>query len=395
MNKLFAKPMFPILGVLLLLFVYGLFDQAVIHCGLGSDCAAIKASNAFGLPIKREDKLFDKLKTDLDTNEKSLEEKLKLKFNTEPEKADHAALLLKMKTDSSNIRQEIASRYSNRIVWTFLTAVFVLLSLAAIVLSISIIRESVVETNRWIISTSVIAGSFAIVMFFTQHYMRIIKELYDNTVFAGDDIPGPLLNFSNVLGFAATIFLVAAVSAILFSVERDEPEEETVANLTAKQNTTGELNAASAQKAAAASITLAEKYEKQLNNLKFVLYVGASILFVAVLQLDTLAAWHKAFLPPEFNTAVSPIHSTFFKSSITFQAGIYTIMLGLIYWPAAYIIKQKADAIKRLGVLAPDELAGKGLAFSFWEFLPKFFTILSPFLAAPAIELIKYLGTLS
>jgi hypothetical protein len=395
MNKLFEKPMFPILGVVLLLFVYGFFDQAVIHCGgarIGLSCSAVKANNAFGVTINSEDKDFEKLKTLMDAKDAELRKQLELKPTTEPEKESHAALLLELKTDSSNIRQEIASRYSSRLGWTFLTAVFFLLSFSAIVLSIVIIRDSVVKTMRWIAVTSVVAGLFAIIMFTSQVYMRILRELYSKTVFGGYDLPFPLLNFSNVFGFAATIFLVVAVSAILFSVEEKETEEETVADYTARQNAMGELSTNATKLATAASITLAEKYEKQMNNLKFVLYLGGAMLFVAVLQLNTLAEWHKAFLPPEFSTAVSSLHLTFFKSSIAFQAGIYTIMLGVLYLPAAYIIKQKADALKRLGVLPAGNLADKGLGFSFWDFLPKLLTILSPFLATSALELIKYLS---
>lgn len=392
MKELFGKPMFPVMSVILLLIVYFSLDEAVIHCGFGANCSAINATNAFGTPIDSAEKDFGTLKNGMDEKEREFKAKQLEPIPTvEPARAEHQKRLLELKVESNNIRQEIASRYSNRMSWTFLTAVFLLLSLSAILLAIVIIRDSVVATKRWVITTSIIAGLFALVMFVSLGYMRVLRVLYNDTVFGGYDLPFPLLNFSNVLGFAATIFLVAAVSAILFSVEERHGEEETVADLTAERNTTGELSTSAAQTATTASIILAEKYEKQMDNLKFVLYLGGAMLFVAVLQLNTLAEWHRAFLPPEINNTVSSIHQTFFKSSITFQAGIYTILLGIIYLPAAYIIKQKATTLNRLRALPADHLANMGLTFSFWDYLPKLLTILSPFLATSGIELIKYL----
>ncbi len=392
MKELFGKPMFPILGVILLLIVYFSLDQAVIHCGLGASCSAINANNAFGAPIVRAEKDFGALKSKMDEKDAEIEQlKLKPVIDPEKEKKEYDKRLVDLKTESNNIRQEIAARYSNRMSWTFLTAVFLLLAFSAIVLAIVIIKDSVVATMRWIITTSVIAVLFAVVMFVSLGYMRVLRGLYANTVFGGYDLPFPLLNFSNVLGFAATIFLVAAVSAILFSVEEKHVEEQTVADLTARRNTTGDLDENAAQEAKTASVTLAEKYEKQMDNLKFVLYLGGAMLFVAVLQLNTLAEWHRAFLPPEISTTVSSIHQTFFKSSITFQAGIYTILLGIIYLPAAYIIKQKAVALNRLRALPDEDLEKMGLTFSFWDYLPKLLTILSPFLATSGIKLIEYI----
>lgn len=291
--------------------------------------------------------------------------------------------------------------------WAFLTALFFLLSISAIGLSWSIFHESVVNTKKWMLITSIVAGSFAIFMFCTKYYMRIIDELYGNTVLGGNDIPAWLLNASNVLGFAATIFLVASVSAILFSVEEKEKEkeaatkgetktesepeteEQTIAKFQASRKSTTEVTQAEKGVATTASLTLADKYERQMLNLKFVLYVGGAMLFIAVLQLNTLSEWHRAFLPPEFSTAVTSLHTTYFKSGMTFQAGIYTIMLAVLYLPAAYIIKQKAEALNRVGVLPAGTLEQKGLSFKFWEFLPKLLTILSPFLAGHLLDFIK------
>ncbi len=409
MNNMFSKPMFPIFGVIFLVLVYGIFDQAIIHCGgkyFPTGCSALNAAGVFGSDVPAEQKAFDILAAQMKAKNAEYEKAAARAFTTElePERKEHATLVEKLKGEANNIRQEIGSRYSSRMSWTFLTAVFFLLSISAIGLSVSIFKESVVKTNRWIFRTSIVAVAFPALMYFTTYYMRIIEKLYGNTVLGGHDIPESILNFTNVLGFAGTIFLVASVSAILFSVEEKkenlnfttengeeripETEEQKVANFR-NRDQTQVVSETEKNAATAASTILAEKYERQMLNLKFVLYVGGAMLCVAVLQLSTLAEWHRAFLPAEFSKAISSIHTAYFKSSITFQAGIYTIMLGVLYLPAAYIIKEKAYVLKRAGTLPEGTLEQKGLSFNFWDFIPKLLTILSPFLAGSIAELVK------
>lgn len=108
--------MFPIFGVIILLVVYVIFDQAIIHCGgkyVPLGCSAIDAVGVFGSTAKPEEKTFDILRGNMETAdaEYKKQDARVLTSETTEQKTDHTALVLKLKTKRDNIRQEMASRY--------------------------------------------------------------------------------------------------------------------------------------------------------------------------------------------------------------------------------------------------------------------------------------------
>jgi hypothetical protein len=302
------------------------------------------------------------------------DEKAKLDKTLETQRAELKVLIEdkdKTKSEILGIRTQVSERYSSRMIWVFLTGVFFLLCIAAIWISVSTIKESIEEEKRskWLLWSSGIAFVFAILLFSSvsifpkDNYMSIMIPMFNQSIHTYGDIPFQVINFFNVLGNAATIFLVFASCAVLSDILKKK-------DANGSKNPPSPLNT----------------FEDNEQNIRAILYVGALMLFVGLLRFKLLTDWHLIFVSTDHSNEFYTLLANYFKSSIGVQAGFYSILLAVIYLPVAYAIPSKDVPTPP----SPNLLEKIGLPFPS-DFLTRLITVLSPFLAGPLAELFKFL----
>lgn len=287
---------------------------------------------------------------------------------------DHTA------ADITALRTNVSRRYSSRLWWSFLSAMFFLLCAIAIFISCSTITASTAKTGKWIRRTTIVAlvfstGAFVSGFFPSRGYLAVMAPMLNETLYKHGDLKLFPVNLFNVLGMAATIFLVSASCAVLGSVRDIEKSDDLARD--------GDRLALRA---------VVDRYKDQLNNLKVILYVGALMLFFGMLQLKMLGDWHLLFVAFDPKDPSVTLLSDYFKYSISVQAGYFAVALGVIYLPVSYVILRRARSLPLESEEERQWLEKRGLSFSVQEYLPKLVTILSPLLAGPAFDLFSYLA---
>jgi hypothetical protein len=283
-----------------------------------------------------------------------------------------------------NIRKNIAARYSNRLMWSFMAAVFFILCWAAIVIACFTMAAAKVDTKLWIGATTVvaviIAATLYISVYFTDaHYMAVILPMFRSSFLRYGDLELWPINFLNVLAFAAITFLLVASASVLASVrsiERDGLAPEALDEPARERRI--------------------DEYADQLKNLKAILYVAALMLFAGVLHLKLLEDWHLLFISTNPEHESVKLLAGYFKQAVSVQAGFYAVMLAVVYLPVAYVIKERASDLARFSTLTPEAktklLDQYGMSFSLKDLWPRLITILSPFLAGPILEIFNSLS---
>lgn len=270
-----------------------------------------------------------------------------------------------------NLRTQVSERYSKRMLWIFFSALYTLLSIAAILLSFTTINESLktLQTNRpslvvWLSSTTFFALAIACYVFFcAEDYLSMVGPMFLQSISSGKDVSISAISFFNAIGFFATIWLVSAGTAVYYSARSTD-----IADLEKLKKVT-------------------ETHEKYLT---YILYIGALMLFVGMLRLKIQFDWHLVFVSTDIKNSFYVLLENYTKSSIGAQAGFYSLVLAVIYLPARYVIEGLKE--KNPGSAGVDENMGAnllqklGLPFSS-DFTTKFITIFSPILAGPIIDL--------
>ena len=323
----------------------------------------------------------------------------------------------KANTEIAAVRNQVSARYSSRLLWVFLTAVFFVLCVAAILVSQSVIRDSIREKGRqqrWLFWTTLGAISFGLFVSIPvflrdsypalkdSNYMSIVLPMYEKSFGGNGDLSLDVINFINAFGFAATIFILAASCSIIASVQK---KKQAIASENAVDNAeaAAKADAAKAVEKAAAEANVAkpvekanleadapapeapETFENQKSNARIILYIGGLMLFVGMLRVKLIGDWHLAFVSSDPANPYYKLLAEFLKSSLAVQAGFYTIILAAIYLPVVYVIQSKdvpAEAKKE------DKTGWIGISFA--EVLPRLIAIISPFLAGPLLDFLKY-----
>jgi hypothetical protein len=268
----------------------------------------------------------------------------------------------------SGIQNRLSKRYANRMLWVFLTGVSLILSIAAIIIALFAICNSLKDAGKTykfksysvavglIALTAGIAGSFAWLAYSKKEkYMSVILPMYQQSIMLEGGSLIDSINFINVLAFAVIVFLVVASGSLLYKVQATAEDQ---------------------------SLTTSQKeiaYSTSRNYLQIILYVGAAMLVAGVIRTAVLQDWHLSFVSDAQSNAYVTSLEIFFESSLKVQAGFYSILLAVIYFPAAYWIKQNVANLK----LPPEQTSEKGLSFTWTDFLPKLISVFSPILAAP------------
>lgn len=280
-------------------------------------------------------------------------------------------------TELISVYNQLSARYANRMLWVFLTGISLVLSVAAIVITFFAIyyslnavgKNKLPKLNANIIPLGFIAITGGVAFFFAliayenkESYMSVVLPMYNQSIIHEGSVLIDSINLSNVIGFAATIFLVVASCSILYKVQA-----------TAGTNTLNDSKKASA-------------YEKSKKHLQAILYVGAAMLVVGILRVSVLSEWHLSFVSSAQENAYINSLRSYFTSSLSVQAGFYSILLAVIYFPTAYWIRENVAALK----LEVEETNEKGLSFTLTDFIPKLISVFSPILAAPLAAFIGY-----
>jgi len=127
-----------------------------------------------------------------------------------------------------------------------------------------------------------------------------------------------------------------------------------------------------------------EAYDPWRTHLRMILYIGSVMLFVGLLRVNIISEWHLFFIDADYKELLRD----FFKYSLTAQAGFYTILLALMYFPVAYFIPNTPDAPN-----VQNSLQNKGFLATVNEFFPRLIVFILPLLAKPVANLFQYLFT--
>ena len=413
-----GKPLFPIFAVVIVFLTYWSFDRLVIHCEgkpFFEQCSPVNPSGALDPDVQPVYPKTGDLEAAIHKASSDLSAYVASKTQQDGTEAEpdlkKDPKFLRLEGVLNDLTSRLSSRLTNRYVWVMTASIYFLICVLAIIVSAYIIfKTENVVTRRWLYRTAMVAFAIFLVTLLAPYlYMEIRQAAFEKTVLGVDGLPPKLLYLVNSLGFAASIFLVGTVAAILSGVEDAENPKKATADVpvqasgSVKEKAAGKdakvakggdpatenIEASSNGDRSANGLPL--KYEIFLNHLKYVLYLGSAILILQVVMLRTVADWHLSFLSTP-TTGIRDLVAEFFASSTTFQAGLYAVMLAAIYLPAAWLIQDKAAALRSEGLATTEQLREKGLSFNFWEFLPRLLVIAGPFLAAPISKLAESLS---
>ena len=295
------------------------------------------------------------------------------------------ALFLQTKKPEG-VRTMFAERYSGRQMWVFITFVSVIVCVGVFVVSAFLIHKSASfrgETPFFrttvFIGVAILLG--VVLWRWPDFYMNKLQGVLDHTVSVGyGGVPAVIvvMEFAIAFTFAATFTLIFAACAILLPRAARTP----VGN--------GETDAAAEGETEKVRFQL-KPISAQMADLHLMLYAGTILLVVGVLRLSSAYRWSLAFVSLE--SAQAKVVETFISSLVSDVGGFFTLVLAVVYVPAAYILHKRAQLIVEQSALPQKEgeeiLKDRGFTFSIKEALPSSFLILSPTLAGPIGDLFR------
>jgi len=217
---------------------------------------------------------------------------------------------------------------------------------------------------RWTLVFAAISGGAGVTLYMLPDlYMRIFKPLFQMTISHDLGAAFQLMRFASSFGFSVALLLVFASCAVLYS--RDSGSSE------------------NALKHIAA----------QMKHLRLILYVGTFMLVTGVLLIRSVFNWSVAFLMRD--EQVIKIADKFFSDLTAIEGAYFTLILALVYLPAAFILQKRAESLSDLPTLETERekvLTDYGLGFSLTQSLPRVLAILGPLLAGPVGELLSRAG---
>lgn len=437
MTKYLEFRFFPLIIVVFLVVVYAISDFSFIQCNFFVQCVPIDGSAISQIDekvvdlkninavlenkstiyktkdnrVKDKEKEVEEKQAEVDKKTKEINdalaadgnanvtaltaEKTKLENTVKAKQTESNTLVAdreKTNTEIAGVRNQVSARYSSRMLWVFLTAVFFVLCVAAIIVSRSVIKDSITDEGRrkrWLLLTTIGSIAFGLfvslpVFFRTEsNYMSIVLPMYEKSFGGNGDLSLDVVNFINAFGFAATIFLLAASCSIIASVQNKK--QAVSADETKADEQPADLPDGTQNKTAGVET---DPFQTQKTNARMILYIGGLMLFVGMLRVKLVGDWHLVFVSTDPNNPYYKLLAEFLKNSLAVQAGFYTIILAAIYLPVMYVIQAKGGAV---GVKKEEQKTGWA-GFSLADVLPRLIAIISPFLAGPLLDLLKYFG---
>lgn len=261
-----------------------------------------------------------------------------------------------------------AAVYVGGAMWTLVCGLHVLVSLAALIASIYVLRGGLGARPEgwrgWLIVALAVAWAAFIAslstIWLTGERSAPAPWLLSQTV--GRMLPR--INIYNrlfdALGLTVGVMLAAAACAAIRRDEGPDPDGAALAG--------------------------------RMRLLRTLLFVGAAALVVSVVRLSVTLNWGGSFLPaaetPEGKNA-----STLITGIVSALGVYYTLLLAAVYVPAALVLRGRAYSLAVAQEPAPEKrgewLKARGLALTLPEYLPRILAILSPILVGPVADLIK------
>ncbi|HEY0429252.1 MAG TPA: hypothetical protein VGC76_15840 [Pyrinomonadaceae bacterium] len=334
------------------------------------------------------------------------------------------------------VRGQYSKRYSNRILWIFLTALFIALSIAAIVVATHVIfkttrlfiglktdadrakEEKTAKSRFWIwIGAAVIAsiGFTLFIVFHNEEFMSVALPMLMESVIPFEGISAETLIFFTVSGFWGAIFLIIASCAIFraaVQVDEEVPPKNKVSEpktdppkpviyveatppttpptyveappvyVAVEPQTTPPTFVRQQIPPVFVSVedtdTKLEIYAVLMKYLRTILYVGTFTLFVGILRINFMMNWHLSFISNEEDNIAYKLIKSFWESATTVQGGFYTILLAAIYLPAAFWIGGKISGLGK----DKAEMESQGVSLKFTDVFIRLLAIVSPLIAS-------------
>jgi hypothetical protein len=276
-------------------------------------------------------------------------------------------------------RLRVAARYTGRNMWVFTIFASTALGIAVLIIASFLIHKSASfyrETALIRISVLLVFSSVLGGIFWSRNFMPILEQALRNTVengHLGIESVGFTMRLIIVFTFVATFALIFATCAILL------PRKAKAAN--------GNLEEKSDRIALELQGEL-DTLSGQMADLRVMLSAATVFLVVSVLRLDVVYQWSLAFISVDAIKAADQIVS----NTVTETGALFTLILAVVYLPAAFIIHRRAQLlVENAGLSAKereDILKDQKFTFSFKASLPRILTILGPVIAGPIGQLI-------
>lgn len=264
--------------------------------------------------------------------------------------------------------ERVGAIYSGRLNFLFFAVTYTSICALALALGCFVIAKSFASESkhpiRWMILALGITGATTFYLYHhPDRYLRIFDPLLATTISHDLSAARHLLIMANSFGFSVALLLALASCAVLYSRHRG-PYPEALKQIGA-----------------------------QMKLLRVVLYAGTFMLVSGVLLIRSVYQWSVAFLLRD--DLALKVGDKFLSDLLSIEGAYFTLVLAVVYLPAAFILQRRADSLTELPELEAEKeqvLKDYGLGFSLMQSLPRVLAILGPVLAGPIGELFSRAG---
>ena len=246
--------------------------------------------------------------------------------------------------------------------WTFAAGLYLLACVAALFTAGVVMNEIFSNSgikSAWqsILIIMFVALDIALVMsvWASKDMSSPAQQLLRATV--GQDVSAinKYSRLFDALSLTATLSLACAASAILF--QRDPKLEK-------------------------------ENLRRRQTLLRYLLYVGAALLAIAVMQLSARLGWGTSYLPAA--NGITPTVKSLVDGIVNSIGAFYALLMAAVYVPAALVLQSRVKQLAERE--APNDpgtwLTNNGFSLSFSQYLPRILALLGPFLAGSVGDLL-------
>lgn len=271
------------------------------------------------------------------------------------------------KQSTSASQMTMAIRYRDRFVWVFAAMAQVLFGIGSIGFFYLVIGRSLKHYlgSIFISLTAIILGIFIAYLDDMPIAAPIYQQTIEGSLSGGMKSIVFITKTLNAVAFGATASAVFAVSAVLYS-----PAPKPADLDTQMSNVSGKLD-----------------------DLRSILYVSTILLVLGMLRMISANNWNLGFILPEATLAAT----AFFTGLTGMLGGFYTLLLGGLFIPTAFLLKQRAHSYLRNASLSPADqktrLTEAGFSFSISNSLPRLLVITAPLLAGGVLDILSKVST--